>query len=399
MLSAKDTPTTPPHRVLISSRDSQALQALTTACQGLSNITVSSRLVSNGHTDPLYDIERPDLLLLRVSDLWRDELQALLARPRGERPPLLICGALDVQEGLRLAMQAGACDYLPEPVQPEELRGAIQRTLRELLPQRQPGRLLAIMNAKGGSGASTLVCNLAHCLSLHEQHTLLLDLDLQFGCVSHFFDCQPQHPLSALLQHIQQLDNAAFRGYCSPFSSHLHLLGGHESNLFLPQDITIEALDQLLHLARNQYDHVVVDLPRQIDTLTGITLEQADQLWIVLQQSVSHLKDAARLLNLLEHDMNVPRERITLLLNRFNPQADIRPADIQDALRHLPLHSLPNDYRVVSDSLNAGIPLALHAPKARITRSLHELSQQLLPVAAHTSQGGLAQAWAKLWRT
>ena len=119
-------------RLLISSRDAEVLKHLKTLSQDLPNLQVSTRLVSNGHTDPLYGLEQmPDFLLLRVSHLWREELAALLLCPAKERPPLLVCGPLDEREGMRLAMQAGARDFLPEPVAAEELQAALGRMLME----------------------------------------------------------------------------------------------------------------------------------------------------------------------------------------------------------------------------------------------------------------------------
>ena len=60
-------------RLLISGRDAAALNHLKALSQGIAHLQVSTRLVSNGHTDPLYGLEQqPDFLLLRVSHLWRD---------------------------------------------------------------------------------------------------------------------------------------------------------------------------------------------------------------------------------------------------------------------------------------------------------------------------------------
>lgn len=93
MLNTKDTPLASSTgkaglRLLISSRDATSLRDLQGVCQRMPSLEVSTRLVSNGHVDPLYGLDRmPDLLLLRVSHLWREELAALLLRPAHERPP------------------------------------------------------------------------------------------------------------------------------------------------------------------------------------------------------------------------------------------------------------------------------------------------------------------------
>ncbi len=207
-------------QLLISSRDAGALQHLQQICQRVSGLQVDTRLVSNGHTDPLYGLEKfPDFLLLRVSHLWREELAALLQHPPQERPPLIVCGPLEEREGIRLAMQAGARDFLPEPVAAEELMGALGRMLMEARASGgSGGKLVAVMNAKGGSGATLLACNLAHQLSAKGGSTLLLDLDLQFGSVAHYLDVHPAHSHVEVLQQIGDMDSVALRGFCSHFS-------------------------------------------------------------------------------------------------------------------------------------------------------------------------------------
>ena len=204
-------------RLLISSRDPEALHRLQASSQRLPGLQVTTRLVSNGHTDPLYGLEQmPDFLLLRVSHLWREELAALLLRPAHERPPLLVCGPLDEREGMRLAMQAGARDFLPEPVVAEELLAALGRMLMDVRGSSgSGGKLIAVMNAKGGSGATLLACNLAQQLSSQGGSTLLLDLDLQFGSVAHYLDVHPSHSHLDVLQQIDELDSVALRGFAA----------------------------------------------------------------------------------------------------------------------------------------------------------------------------------------
>lgn len=385
--------------LLISSRDANALQYLHGICRRVPGMQVDTRLVSNGHADPLYGLEvKPDFLLLRVSHLWREELAALLQRPIQDRPPLLVCGPLEEREGIRLAMQAGARDFLPEPVVAEELLAALNRMVMETRSgSGATGKLVAVINAKGGSGATLLACNLAHQLSAKGDSTLLLDLDLQFGSVPHYLDVQPGHSHIEVLQQIEEMDAVALRGFCSHFSSSLHVLGGRESELCLPQDVHIEQLEALLQLARSTYDWVVVDLPRQIDHLTGITLEQADRVYIVVQQSLSHLKDASRLARILRDELGVRSENLQVVVNRYNKSAPVTLRDIATALRCTELQKIPNDFAVVSQSQNTGVPLDRHAPRAPITLAMQALSKDLLGQQAGAEQGVFKRAFSRFF--
>jgi pilus assembly protein CpaE len=148
--------------------------------------------------------------------------------------------------------------------------------------------------------------------------------------------------------------------------------------LCLTQDVRLEQLESLLDLARRHYDWVVVDLPRQIDHLTGITLEQADRIYVVLQQSLSHLKDASRLLAIMREDMGIQAQRIQVVVNRYDKAAAVSLQDITEALHCGEPIRLANDYAVVNESQNAGVPLGLHAPRAPITQGIRQLSQALI---------------------
>lgn len=385
-------------RLQISSRDAQAIKDLQAICLNLPGLQVSTRLATNGHCDPLYGLEQmPDLLLLRVSSQWREELAALLQRPLAERPMLLVCGALDQAEGLRLAMQAGARDFFPDPLNQLELSAALQRmVLERRASSGETGKLMAVMNAKGGSGATLVACNLAQQLSQHAS-VLLVDLDLQFGSVAHYLDVHPTHSHVDVLQQVGEMDSVALRGFCTHYSPNLHVLGGKDSELCLPQDVHAEQLESLLYLARSTYDWVVVDLPRQIDHLTGTALETADKALVVVQQSVSHLKDADRLLRILRDEMGIQSNRLQVLVNRYSKASAVSLKDIEEALHCSELLQLPNDFNVVSGSQNAGVPLAIHAPRSAITLALKQVAEDLQGSQEFSRGGLLKRAVSRLF--
>jgi len=385
MLNMKETPVSSATgkaglRLLISSRDATSLRDLQSVCQRMPSLEVSTRLVSNGHVDPLYGLDRmPDLLLLRVSHLWREELAALLLHPAHERPPMLVCGLIGEQEGMRMAMQAGARDVLPEPIAESELVAALNRLVIEVRTgSGAEGKLIAVMSAKGGSGGTLLACNLAQQLSMQGGNTLLLDMDLQFGSVTHYLDVAQSHSHLEVLHQVDGMDSVALRGFCSHYSQTLHVLGGRAGELCLPQDAQPEQLDSLLQLARTSYDWVVIDLPRQIDHLTGSVLEQVDRVYVVVQQSVSHLRDASSLVRILRDDLGVRGDQLQIVVNRFDKAAAISLKDVGEALRCANLSKLPNDFNLVSQSQNTGVPLGLHAPRAPITAALRKMAEDLV---------------------
>ncbi|MCL7461220.1 AAA family ATPase [Pseudomonas sp. NW5] len=385
-------------RLHISSEDPQYLRRLQTVCEGVSGLQVSASLSDEQHCDPLRGVDpRPDILMLHVGSHGREALAALLQLRPSERPALLVVGALDGADSTRLAMQAGARDLLPDTLDDQELRAAVQRIQREY-SSREGGRgqLVAVINAKGGSGATLIAANLAHQLSL-DAKVLLLDLDLQFGSAAHYLDVTPTHSHVEVLQQSHDLDGVALTGFCARYSDNLYLLGGRAHEWYLPFDVEAEQLETLLTLARQTFDFVVVDLPRHIDHLSSTTLEQADQVLMVLEQSVSHLRDATRLLGILRDDIGVQENRLIKLINRYSKAAPVTLEDIEEALPVGTLMTLPNDFKVVSESQNAGIPLRINAPHAPITLALVKLAHHLHGERPDHHQGLLARTVGRLF--
>ncbi|MFQ3786868.1 AAA family ATPase [Halomonas sp. A29] len=357
--------------------DMDALEALLRS-QG--DINVIAKLLYNGSVDPLEGVETmPDALVLMVGDNWEAELMALCERPVGERPPLLVVGPKGNVELIRLAMRAGARDYFSPPIDD----GEISRFLREIVRNRREEQarpaatLTAVINAKGGSGASLVAANLAHRLAVQGKACALVDMDVQFGSLPLYFNLTPDHGLVQALEAADSLDALAMSAYIQRHDSGLGLLASSPEDRTSLAEVPEVRVEQLLHVLGQDHDEVVVDLPRWINGATACVLERADHVLMVMQQSVAHLHDAQRLRDILIHELGLPPSRIAVVVNRVDKRSDISLGAIGDALPRLPLHTLPNDYRHASQSINVGSPLIDLARKAALTRSLEVLALAL----------------------
>src|SRR5687767_12146503 len=170
-------------KVLVASRSAEALRILAASLEGLPQVTFTTRLISNGHTDPLHDARpMPDLLVLRFDAESLAELATLAKTSPDSRPPLVVVGPAGSAEAMRLAMRSGARDFLAEPLDVDEFVAAIERLRQE--PQRviqaaPQADVTLVLGAAGGVGTSFVACNLAHALQKETGgQTLLLDLDV-----------------------------------------------------------------------------------------------------------------------------------------------------------------------------------------------------------------------------
>ena len=371
--------------VLVSGRDIPAAEAVLGILEGQPDIELAPPAES-GHLDPLFGLATlPDVLVAVLGARWEETLRALTARPAAQRPPIIVIGPGSDSQMMRRAMQAGARDFFAQPVPHAELLSALRLIGREKgagAPVTK-GLLVAVINAKGGSGASFIAANLAHITAVQKKAPVaLIDLDVQFGALPLAFDLEQRNSLIEALNGAHQLDTAALQGYMAKHDSGVHVLSAMSDQLPLPWEIETDSLSQVLSLSLQTYATVIVDLPRQIDPLTSLVLGQASHIALVMQQSLAHVRDAKRLLRIITSSLSVPRDNLLLVLNRYNERDAVRIKDIEETVNPPAIAMIPNDFRAVSESLNAGVPLLESARQAPVTKALQELAAKICRAGA-----------------
>lgn len=346
----------------------------------LPGMEADTRLITNGHADPLYGVTiLPDVLVHHITSA-KNELKALIARPATARPVTLLIGPAGDPEIMRLAMQAGARDIFKPPVATAEFVAALRQVAKDKLAgaSGRSARITAVINAKGGSGASLIAGNVAHILATQAHlRTALLDLDLQFGTQLLNFDLKPEQGLIEALNAVEGLDVVALQGYMAKHRSGMHVLATVPGHISLPGEISAKHLAQLLDILTTGYDHIVVDLPRLVDPLMTTVVERAEQIVFCLQQNLANMRDASRLVQVLTTDLDVPAQRLVFVVNRYHDDDSVRLADVEQVLQTKVPIRIPNDYKRVSAAANLGAPLSEYAPQAAVTRSLVNLAMTL----------------------
>jgi pilus assembly protein CpaE len=127
-----------------------------------------------------------------------------------------------------------------------------------------------------------------------------------------------------------------------------------------------------------QYDIVLLDMPRIVDATLIKALDQAASIFLVLQASVPHLRNADKLLSVFR-SLDYSRDKIELILNRYDKRSDITLEKIERALGPLEIHTIANGYRQVSTAINQGVPLVQLQRKHGVIRSLSDLGDTVTP--------------------
>ncbi len=381
--------------LIVASRSRPTAEKLAGHFAECPEFKVKLRIIANGHNDPLHGVkELPELLLMHYGS-GNSELEYLAEHGVREQLPLIVCGPVDDPEAMRLAMRAGARDYLPENASDEDFVASVLRIQQETLRARSAGlgKLIVVANGKGGSGASFLATNLAHSLVVDGGHRVtLFDLDLQFGGLSRYLDITPKVGILKAIDAAAEIDEMSAQAYTHEHSSGLRLLAAPSKHLAMAHNISIEKLEAVLEAYLSINDYVVADSPARLDPVTELFFERADKIVLVVQQSLPHVHDSARLLHLLTSEVGIPKKHITVVINRFSKNAAIAIEDIQKALRTKALITIPNHYKIASESINSGIPVAEISKTATLSRGIRKLQATLADPKDKPDPGFLKRA-------
>lgn len=389
------------HHILLTGPSEADMKTLQGLISQLPGVKAQSRIL-NGHAhDFLAGSElKTDMLIHFLGPKADMELEALAKQNKQACPiSLIVCDqevAADAPRLMRMAMQAGARDFIMGPQLVNDTFVSVRKILKENICN--PTSLTAVVNAKGGAGASTIACALAYAFATQENmRTLLLDMDLQFGTQCLRLNLNSRQNLVDALASIESIDETALIGYMAKHAGGLHVLNRPEREIILPGEIDAKQLKRLIELAHSCYEHLVVDLPRLIDPVFNLVLEQADHILVVMQQELFSVRDAQRMIQIMTQELGLPLERIIPVLNRYQRNSNFGLKDVE---RVLALSSsivvVPNDFKNLHMASNLGVPIAEHAPKSTVTRTIRKLAETLSGKKHSVKQSMFRQILSKL---
>ena len=332
----------------------------------------------------------PDLLIIVVPRAGDEELEIVerLGHLYTGMTPLLLCDD-QAPEFLLRAMRAGVREVLPSAPTAETILAAVGRVNQKRLAQPdQRGRVLAFLSCKGGGGGATFIAtNVAYALAAEEgKRVILIDLNLQWGDAVFFVsDKRPTITLADLALQIHRLDPAFLSASLVQAHANLGVLAAPEDPVHA-LDVKPEHIDVLIRIARSHFDYVILDAGRALDAVTVRALDYADAIFAVLQLSLPFIRDGKRLLAAFRA-LDYPKQKVSLLVNRYEKGGDIALKDMEEALGTKAFHAFPNDYERVSKSVNQGVPISKLAHGSAIAKSLREFAHQLAAVPAREAGG------------
>jgi pilus assembly protein CpaE len=223
------------------------------------------------------------------------------------------------------------------------------------------GRVINIVGARPGVGASTIAVNLGWYLgAMSDRRTLMLDPDLYTGTASLMLGQQPTPALRNALENPARLDELYIDRSVQSAAPRLDVLAseGAMDDTFAYAD---GSAGRLLDMVQRRYNFILVDMPIGNTPLLRELRERAHQTVIVLDPTLPSIRDALRLLPLTAGTRQVRTP--LLVLNRARVPGGLSLAQVEEALQAPPDIVIADIGRRARDAELAGVPaVSQHGP-------------------------------------
>jgi pilus assembly protein CpaE len=269
----------------------------------------------------------------------------------------------------------GVSEYLISPVGTLDVVRAVCGLFSA--PDAKPvGRVVAVVGAKGGVGASTIAHNIAWAIGRDLQlDTVVADLDLGFGTAGLDFNQDPPQGIADAVFSPDRIDTNFVDRLLSKCTDHLSLLAA-PATLDRVYDFSSESFDSILDALRATMPFVVLDVPHLWSGWTRRTLVGADDILIVAMPDLANLRNAKNMLDLLKASRPNDRRPYYLLNNVGVPKRpEISSADFSKALDDQPVAIIPFEPQLFGAAANNGQMIAELSANHRTAESFRQLAQ------------------------
>jgi pilus assembly protein CpaE len=277
----------------------------------------------------------------------------------------------------RELLKRGVAEYLVAPVDSMGLMESISNLYNN--PETDPvGHVFAFVGAKGGVGSSTICHNVAWTMSeILKSDVTIADLDLAFGTTGLDFNQDPVQGIAEALATPERLDDQLLDRLLTKCSEHLSIFAAPVV-LDRDYDISPEACDIVIDVARQNVPFVAVDLPHGWSAWSKRILLQADEVVITVVPDLANLRNAKNVVDLLKTARkNDAKPHLILNMANMPKRQEISVKEFEQALDLKVLAVIDYDCETFSQAANNGQMVEELSSKAKAIEKFHEIALKL----------------------
>src|SRR3984885_13934489 len=328
--------------------------------------------------DTYHSIPTPNVIILETKKgedilVGLDELATVC--DAGTR--VVVIGSEDDAAPYRELVRRGVSDYVIGPVETLDVVRAICG-LFSASEAVAVGRIIAVVGAKGGVGASTVSHNLAWAIARDlALDSVVIDLDMAFGTASLDYNKDPLQGIANALYAAERPDSSFIERLLAKCTDNLSLLAA-PATLERVYDFGEQAFDAIFDTLRMSTPCIVLDIPHQWSGWTRRALIGADDILIVAEPDLANLRNTKNMLHMLKGSR--PNDRTPMYcLNQvgMSKRPEITPGEFAKAIESQPIASIPFDPRTFGTAANNGQMIAEISASHRASKMFVQIAQQL----------------------
>jgi pilus assembly protein CpaE len=290
---------------------------------------------------------------------------------------VLVIGRVNDVALYRDLVRRGVSDYLIGPVTALDVVRSICN-LFSAPEAKAVGRIIAIVGAKGGVGASTIAHNVAWAIARDlALDSVVADLDLAFGTAGLDYNQDPAQGIADAVFSPDRVDTAFIDRLLSKCTDHLSLLAA-PATLDRVYDFGDDAFDAIFDTLRSSMPCIVLDVPHQWSGWTKRALIGADDILIVASPDLASLRNTKNIFDLLKAAR--PNDRAPLYcLNMVGipKRPEIAGTEFAKAIESQPIATIPFEPQMFGAAANNGQMIAEISANHRTTDMFLQIAQRL----------------------
>lgn len=291
---------------------------------------------------------------------------------------IVILGESESTDNLRAAMRAGARDYLNPYKDARRLVDLFAEIEARLTgaPVGQ-GEVISMLGCRGGVGVTTLAMGLATYIAQDKRFAVVVvDVDQAGGDLVNSTEARSGYTTHDLLNAVDRLDVTRIRGAVVRRPSGVWVLPQPEEDL---DTVTVTENDvaPLIAAVRRAFTHVIVDQGVALADAGRMICQEASHIVLIADQEIVSLRSAVRRLRIIQ-GLGVDKDRVHVVLNRYNPKRKPDKDEIARQLRTDIAATIVSDYESASAALDRGLSVVEHAPRSELAEDIAFLKARLM---------------------
>jgi pilus assembly protein CpaE len=307
-----------------------------------------------------------------------EALQRITRRLEGKAPVVVVTQEFNAA-AVRILVQLKVADFLVKPVTTADLVRSCIRALQGTggRDENAEAQIYTFVPAAGGVGTTTLTLQTA--FQLHNSvtrgaSTCVVDLNFQQGSCAEYRDLEPRFDITEIENQPERLDRQLLDVMLSKHSSGLCVLAAPAKPSEM-RSFNTDLVVRVLDLVSAYFDNVVIDMPRTWFPWTETVLLGSNKLYIVSEMTVPCLRHTQRLIQAI-YETAGKEVKPNVIINRYEhkgQQNGVRGTDLTEILGDHFVGGVSNNYKLVRQAVDRGVPLQDIDPNANVVNDLKKI--------------------------